>query len=142
MLIGSVLQEKGGQAFTIAPGLTLAEAVDELHRRRVGAVLVTESGAIVGVFSERDLVREIARRGAAALSDSVASAMTRAVVTVTLNDTLDNALARMTDRRIRHLPVLDDGRLVGVVSIGDLVKAKIAQAEAEAEAMRTYITAG
>jgi CBS domain-containing protein len=98
-------------------------------------------GAIIGVFSERDLVREIARRGAKALGDNVASAMSREVITAHPDETIDDCLGRMTDRRVRHLPVLQEVRLIGIVSIGDLVKHRIAAAEAESAAMQAYIAA-
>lgn len=143
MLISSIVREKGTDVFTISAGLTLEAAAQELHRRRVGALVVmTDSGGIAGVFSERDLVREVAKHGGgAALQTRVADAMSRTVVTVDPNETVDEALSRMTDRRIRHLPVVAGGKLLGVVSIGDLVKAKIAETEAEADAMKTYIAA-
>lgn len=142
MLISSIVRTKGGDVFTVSAGLTLEAAAQELHRRRVGALVVmTDSGDIGGVFSERDLVREVAKHGGAALQTRVADAMSRTVVTVDPNETVDEALSRMTDRRIRHLPVVAGGKLLGVVSIGDLVKAKIAETEAEADAMKTYITA-
>jgi CBS domain-containing protein len=106
----------------------------------VGAlVVVGEGGAIVGVISERDIVREVARQGASCMSSQVASVMSRDVVTASLNETVDDGLARMTDRRIRHLPVVENARLVGIVSIGDLVKHRIAAVEAEAAAMQAYI---
>ncbi len=142
MLISSIVREKGSEVFTISAGISLHAAAQELHRRRVGALVVmTDSGRIGGVFSERDLVRELAKRGAAALDGLVAEAMSKTVVTVDPNETVDEALSRMTDRRIRHLPVMADGKLFAVVSIGDLVKAKIAETEAEATAMKTYIAA-
>jgi CBS domain-containing protein len=143
MLIGHVLKDKGGAVHTLRADSTLAQAALELEARKVGALVVTDStGAIAGVFSERDLVREIARRGSAALQDTVATAMSRSVITATPDETIDDGLARMTDRRIRHLPVVQGGRLMGIVSIGDLVKLKIAKAEAEAAAMQAYIAAG
>ncbi len=142
MLISSIVRTKGADVFTISAGLTLDAAAKELYRRRVGALVVmTDSGEIGGVFSERDLVREVAKLGPSALQERVADAMSRTVVTVDPNETIDEALSRMTDRRIRHLPVVAGGKLLGVVSIGDLVKAKIAETEAEADAMKTYITA-
>ena len=102
-------------------------------------VILGESGAIIGVFSERDLVRAIAKTGAAALKSAVADSMSRHVVTARPSDTIEETMSRMTDRRIRHLPVVDGGRLTGVVSIGDLVKWRIAEASAEVEAIRSYI---
>lgn len=142
MLIAHVLRDKGAAVHTLPIGATLEEAARELDQRHVGSlVVVDENGDISGVFSERDLVREVAKRGCAALQDtSVGSAMTRDVITAKLDETVDECLARMTDRRVRHLPVVDEGRgLIGIVSIGDLVKHRIAAAEAEAAAMQAYI---
>jgi CBS domain-containing protein len=105
-------------------------------------VVLDCDGYLQGILSERDIVRLCAHNGAAAMLAKVADAMTKDVVTATPKDKVDSALARMTDRRIRHLPVLEGQNLVGVVSIGDLVKAKIDEALREAEAMRTYIATG
>lgn len=142
MLIAHVLRDKGGAVHTLPADATLAEAAQELDSRRVGALVVLDGdGGIVGVFSERDFLREIARRGASALDDQVGAAMTRSVITATEDESVDDCLARMTDRRVRHLPVLVETRLVGIVSIGDLVKHRIAVAEAESAAMQAYIAA-
>lgn len=142
MLIAHVIRDKGGAVHTLPSTATLEEAARELNDRKVGALVVLgHDGDIVGVFSERDLVREIARRGAGALEMDVGAAMSREVVTTHRDETVDVCLARMTDRRIRHLPVLEEVRLIGIVSIGDLVKHRIAAAEAEAAAMQAYIAA-
>jgi CBS domain-containing protein len=140
MLIAHVLRDKGPVVHTLPVEATLEQAAQELNLRKVGALVVMDAeGGVVGVLSERDLAREIARRGAAALANAVGAAMTRQVVTAQPDETIDECLARMTDRRVRHLPVVDEGRLVGIVSIGDLVKHRIAAAEAEAAAMQAYI---
>jgi CBS domain-containing protein len=142
MLIAHVLRDKGAAVFTLAADVSLESAARELHTRKVGALVVLdESGAVAGVLSERDVVREVARRGEKALEDRVSAAMSRSVITAHLQETVDEGLARMTDRRVRHLPVIEDGRLVGIVSIGDLVKHRIAAVEAEAAAMQAYISA-
>lgn len=142
MLIAQIIRDKGAVVHTLAASATLEEAARELHEKRVGALVVMDAeNAIIGVFSERDLVREIASRGAKALQDDVASAMSREVFTARLDETIDDCLGRMTDRRVRHLPVVDEVRLVGIVSIGDLVKHRIALAEAESAAMQAYIAA-
>lgn len=143
MLLVHVLREKSGAVHAISEDATLEAAAQELARQRVGAlVILNEAGAPAGVLSERDIVREIGRRGAGCLTDRVGSAMSRGVITAVPTETVDDGLARMTDRRIRHLPVVDpDGRLIGIVSIGDLVKHKIAAVEAEAAAMHAYIAA-
>lgn len=143
MLIRHVLKDKGGAVHTLRADANIAQAAMELDLHKVGALVVTDSsGAVVGVFSERDLVREVAKRGPQALQDMVSLAMSRSVITATPDETIDDGLSRMTDRRIRHLPVVEGGRLLGIVSIGDLVKMKIAKAEAEAAAMQAYIAAG
>lgn len=143
MLIAHILKGKGGGIHAVAETASLHEAARELDERRIGCVVVVDGeGGLAGVLSERDIIRVVARRGAAALDDRVAAAMTRAVITADPNETVDDGLARMTDRRIRHLPVVRDGRLLGLVSIGDLVKHKIEAVEVEAAAMRAYIATG
>lgn len=140
MLIAHVLHDKGAAVHTLSADASLREAAEELHKRKVGALVVMDGGGVViGVFSERDVVRELARGGPEALLAKVATAMSRKVVFATPTETVDEGLARMTDRRIRHLPVLDGGQLVGIVSIGDLVKHRIAAVEAESAAMQAYI---
>ena len=142
MLIAHVIRDKGATVHTIGANATLEEAARELNDRRVGALVVLdENRAVIGVLSERDIIREIARGGAGHLSDSVGGAMSRNVIVAAPEETIDDGLNRMTDRRVRHLPVIVDGELVGVVSIGDLVKHRIAKAEAEAAAMQAYIGA-
>jgi CBS domain-containing protein len=141
MLIAHVLREKGSDVHTLPAAATLAEAAKHLNDMRVGALVVLDhNSAPAGVISERDIVRELARRGEQVLVATVGDAMSRSVITAAPHETIDDCLARMTDRRIRHLPVIDDGRLVGIVSIGDLVKHRIAAVEAEAAAMQAYIT--
>ncbi len=142
MLIAHVLRDKGHTVHTLPAEATLQHAAAELDVRRVGAMVVLDArGAIVGVLSERDVIREISRRGGAALTDNVGAVMTRDVFTVGLDESVDAGLSHMTDRRVRHLPVVEAGKLVGIVSIGDLVKHRIAAAEAEAAAMQAYIAA-
>lgn len=142
MLIVSILKDKGEAVYSLPGQATLADAARELNARRVGAIVVLDGdGALAGVLSERDIVREIAKSGAAALSAKVSDAMTKAVITAAPDETVDAGMARMTDRRVRHLPVVVNGKLVGIISIGDLVKRKIEEAEAHAEAMKSYIAA-
>lgn len=142
MLIAHVIRDKGAVVHSLAASATLEEAARELDEKKVGALVVIDAeGAISGVFSERDLVREIARRGARALADDVASAMSREIISARIDETIDDCLSRMTDRRVRHLPVVEEVRLIGIVSIGDLVKHRIAAAEAENAAMQAYIAA-
>lgn len=142
MLVAEILKDKGNAVFAIAPGLSLAEACGELERRHVGALIVCQDDRVVGVLSERDVVRAVAREGAAGLTRPVSDFMTADVVFAAPAETVSILMERMTDRRIRHLPVLTDGRLAGVISIGDVVKCQIAEATHEAESLRTYIAAG
>lgn len=140
MILDMILREKGREVYSVAESATLKEAAELLDVRRVGAmVILNEAGHLIGVISERDIVRQMARAGAAALRLTVSEAMTREVVTARPSDTLEQALNRMTDRRIRHLPVVDGNQLVGVVSIGDLVARRLAEATAEVAAIRSYI---
>lgn len=142
MLIAQIIRDKGAVVHTLAANATLEDAARELTEKRVGALVVMDTeSAIIGVFSERDLVREVARRGAEALQDKVFNAMSHEVFTAHPEETIDDCLGRMTDRRVRHLPVVEEVRLIGIVSIGDLVKHRIARAEAESAAMQAYIAA-
>ncbi|MGH7023062.1 MAG: CBS domain-containing protein [Caulobacteraceae bacterium] len=142
MLVSNILRDKGDMVFTAAPADTVAAVAAMLHQRRVGAVVVVEGDReVAGIVSERDIVRVVAEQGAAALGKSVSGCMTRDVIFAEPNETVDSLLERMTDRRIRHLPVCVDQHLVGIISIGDLVKSKIAETVAEAEGLRAYITA-
>ncbi|QDH72756.1 CBS domain-containing protein [Brevundimonas sp. M20] len=142
MLVAEILKDKGSVVFTIPPGLSLGEACVELDRLKVGALMVCQNDRVVGVLSERDVVRAIARHGQAGLVRPVSDFMTAEVVFAGAGETVAILMERMTDRRIRHLPVLIEERLVGVISIGDVVKCQIAEAKHEAESLRTYIAAG
>lgn len=143
MLVKSILVAKGSDVYSIPPHLTVLEAVAVLREKRVGAVLVLDSGQnILGVFSERDLVRAIADHGVGILEQPVSTLMSRAVVCCGPADSIDHVMSLMTDRRIRHVPVVENGRLVGIISIGDVVKNRIAETEMEAEALKSYIAAG
>lgn len=142
MLVAEILKSKGGDVFSVAPHITVSDACAELHSRRVGALIVCDGDRVVGVISERDVVRAIATGGVAALARPVSDCMSREVVFAEPGETVAILMSRMTDRRIRHLPVLKDSRLSGVISIGDIVKCQIAEATHEAESLRTYIAAG
>lgn len=142
MLVTEILKDKGDAVFSVAPDQTLLEACSEIHSRRIGAVMVCDGDRVVGVLSERDVVRAVAREGAGALASPVSAYMTAEVVFAEPTETVTILMERMTDRRIRHLPVLKDRRLIGVISIGDIVKCQIAEATREAESLRTYIAAG
>ena len=140
MIIEQILKTKGGDVTTVSDGATLLDTAKILDDARIGAIVaIDDQGAVCGVLSERDIVRQIARNGGSALDMTVADSMTRDVITAAPSDTLEKSLAIMTDRRIRHLPVVRDGDLVGIVSIGDLVKWKIAETEAEAESLKSYL---
>lgn len=142
MLIAHILRDKGAVVHSLRADATLEHAAKELNSRGVGALIVLdEGGALAGVLSERDIIREVARRGAACLGERVGSAMSRNVITAAPDESIDDGLGRMTDRRVRHLPVMSEGRLIGIVSIGDLVKHRIMAVEAEAAAMQAYIAA-
>jgi CBS domain-containing protein len=140
MLVSKILDQKGANLFTCSPQETLLAAAAVLHSRKVGALVVLdEHDHVVGIVSERDIIRTMAQQGALALSMPIVSCMTRDVVYAEPTETVDALLARMTDRRIRHLPVCKGGQLLGIVSIGDLVKTKIAETEAEAQELKAYI---
>lgn len=142
MILEQILNDKGRDVVTLRADQTLKAAAELLDLKKIGAVVALgPDDRIVGVLSERDIVRQLARLGGAALDMPVAGAMTRAVITVGAAISVEEALQTMTDRRIRHLPVVENERLVGVISIGDLVKWKIAETEAEANAMKSYLSA-
>ena len=143
MTIAAILTTKGDAVAAVPSGTSMADAVALLAERRIGALPVIgggdSGGGILGIFSERDLVACIAAHGAAALDLPVDRAMSAPAITVDRATPILHALAVMTRRRIRHLPVVEGGKILGIVSIGDLVKHRIEQVEAEAEAMRHYI---
>ena len=142
MLVAEILKSKGGDVFSVAPDITLSDACAELDGRRVGALIVCDGDRVVGVISERDVVKAVAREGRDALDKPISAFMSTDVVFAAPAETVGVLMGRMTDRRIRHLPVLTKGKLSGVISIGDVVKCQIAEAEHEAESLRTYIAAG
>lgn len=142
MLVSQILKRKGDLVFTTEPAETIATAASLLNTRGVGALVVLDAGHVVGIISERDIVRVVAERGGEALQAPVSSCMTRDVHFAEPGETVDSLLGRMTDRRVRHLPVCQKDRLIGLVSIGDLVKSKIMEIEAEAEGLKSYIATG
>lgn len=142
MLVSQILKGKGDLVFTASPAETVGAVAALLHTRRVGAMIICDGDRVVGIVSERDIVRVMAEDGASGLGRRVDSCMTEDVIFASPSETVDSLLSRMTDRRIRHLPVLKDGRLAGIVSIGDLVKFKISEVEAEADGLKAYIAAG
>jgi CBS domain-containing protein len=140
MLVSQILQSKAGGVVTIAPGATLREAVDLLAARRIGALVVSSDGASVkGILSERDVVRELGRAGPACLDAKVDSVMTRAIYGCAPTDTTDSVLETMTNRRFRHMPVMQGAVMVGFISIGDVVAARLAELQMEKDALTGMI---
>lgn len=137
MTVASIM---GRSVVTIEPNRSLSDAAELLSERRIGAALVTSvEGKVAGIISERDIVRAIARNGPAALSSPVSSTMTRDVITCAPGTLITQVMAMMTQGKFRHVPVVENDRLVGIVSIGDVVKRRLADFEAEGAAMRDYI---
>jgi len=139
MTIAAVLSEKGSAVETIAAEASVGDAVRRLGEKRIGALPIIESGRIVGMFSERDVIYCLREHGADVLDWPVQRVMSSPAITADLSTDVISALAVMTQRRIRHLPVVEDGAIRGIVSIGDLVKHRMELIEAEADAMRDYI---
>lgn len=139
MTVGAILGTKGGEVVSADPGMSVNDVVRLLHERGIGAVPILASGAVQGVLSERDVIRVLAERGAAGLDAPVTEAMSAPAITTESAAPVLGALSQMTRRRVRHLPVVDGGALIGIVSIGDLVKYRIDRLDADAAAMREYI---
>ncbi|WP_024516888.1 CBS domain-containing protein [Bradyrhizobium sp. Tv2a-2] len=139
MTVRAILDTKGHQIMSVPPDAKMAEAIKLLSERRIGAVLVMSEGAIDGILSERDIVRVLGERGAAVLEEPVSNVMTRRVVNCRPNDTVSAIMEMMTLGKFRHLPVVDGDRVVGLISIGDVVKWRVQEYENEQEALRTYI---
>ncbi len=144
MTVAAILKEKGRETVTAAPDTSLLEVAQALRKHGIGCIVIcsNDTGGIDGIVSERDLVRMIADSGPEVLHAPASSCMTKDVVTCQETDTLDQIMAEMTASRFRHLPVVEQDRLVGLISIGDVVKRRIAKAEMEAAAMRDYIATG
>lgn len=140
MTVSTILAEKGREVITIAPSASLADATRLLAERRIGATpILGVDQRIVGIISERDIVRALAEHGADALNEPVSRAMTRRVETCNESQTIGSIMERMTIGKLRHMPVVDRGRLVGIVSIGDVVKDRLQEMERESAAMHDYI---
>lgn len=140
MTVKAILSRKGSDVVTIAPTANLSEAVKLLAERRIGAVIVTGAdNRVAGILSERDIVRALGERGADALGDNIAAVMTRKVTTCVEADTVADIMERMTTGKFRHVPVVEQGRLTGVISIGDVVKFRVEEIERESDALREYI---
>jgi CBS domain-containing protein len=143
MLIGQILAGKGRDVVTTRPDATIPEVAKLLKAKRIGAVVVTEAdGALCGIISERDLARGLADHGADLLRMHVSDLMTREVSTCAPDDGIDRLMQQMTEGRFRHLPVVEDGRMIGIISIGDVVKHRLQELEHEAHMLHDYISGG
>ena len=143
MNVETILRNKGNRVTTIRPEATIADAVESLRRHGIGALVVSENGdGVDGILSERDIVSGLAEDGASLLSRPVGEVMTRTVLTCEPQDTVAELMAEMTNRRIRHFPVVTDGKLCGIISIGDVVKSRLDEVEFEASSLRSFIAGG
>ena len=143
MNVATILKSKGRSVTTSRPDATMLDIVHKLHAKRIGAVIVVgDNGVVEGIISERDVIRAIAERGVSAMNIPVADVMTRSVITCNKAHLVDELMQLMTNGRFRHLPVVEDDALVGIVSIGDVVKNHVAEVEMEVSAMRGYLATG
>lgn len=142
MRISDLLRSKGDKVATAGPGMTVAELVDELTRQNIGAMVVVDGERVVGIASERDVVQRLGECGAHLLNAPVSAIMTTAVVNCAPSDNVELIAELMTERRVRHMPVMSDGRLSGIVSIGDVVKSRISELENDREQLESYISGG
>jgi CBS domain-containing protein len=141
MNVAAILRQKGRAVTTVSPSVTLLDIANKLAAKRIGAIVVVGArGEVAGIISERDIIRALSDGGSECLARPVSEIMTRQVVTCQETDTLDELMAMMTAKRFRHLPVVTDKALVGIISIGDVVKHHVAEVKMEATAMRDYIT--
>lgn len=139
MTVRSILNTKGHQIVSVEPDAKLADAVKLLGEKKIGAVLVMSQSRLEGILSERDIVRVLGERGAGVLEEPVSQVMTRKVVACKETDTVAELMEMMTTGKFRHLPVLENNKVVGLISIGDIVKRRVEEYEAEQEALRDYI---
>jgi len=140
MLVETILQTKGGTVHTLTPSATLAEAVNALNSHNIGALVIVDANdRIAGILSERDVIRRLGSNPAGTMAMRVEDCMTSDVITCTRDTTVADVMERMTRRRIRHMPVVDGESLIGIISIGDVVKRKIEEVENEADALKEYI---
>ena len=139
MTVRSILDSKGHQVLSVEPDAKLAAAVKILGEKKIGAVLVMSQGRIEGILSERDVVRVLSERGGHVLEEPVSGVMTRKVVSCRQSDTVAGIMEMMTLGKFRHLPVVEDGKVVGLISIGDIVKHRVHEYETEQEALQNYI---
>jgi CBS domain-containing protein len=137
-----LLQEKGNRVWTISPQATVYDALELMADKNLGALVVTEGGEVVGIFTERDYARKVVLKGKTSKIATISELMTPDVLYIGLDDTMENCMALMTEHRTRHLPVLESGKLAGLVSIGDVVKAVISAHEFTIRELERYITGG
>lgn len=143
MTVKKIIGEKGSVVTTVTPDDTIETAARTLDAKRIGAVVVSDgAGGVAGILSERDIVKWIARNGPGVLEQSVSGLMTKTVQTCQLDDAISDVMSQMTIGKFRHVPVVDNNKLIGIVSIGDVVKLRLAEAEFEAQSMRDYIATG
>jgi CBS domain-containing protein len=143
MNVTAILKTKGRAVATARPDTTVLDIVQRLNTKKIGAIVVVgDNGQVVGIISERDVIRIIAERGMVGLEVPVAEVMTRAVISCRETSAIDEIMEMMTKGRFRHLPVIEDGALVGLISIGDVVKHHVAEVEMEVSAMRNYLATG
>lgn len=138
-LVSQILQSKGSHTWTIAPNATVFDALTSMAEKDIGALLVVENSEVVGIFSERDYARKIILQGKSSRDTEVQEIMTSEVLCISPDQSVTKCMALMTDKRIRHIPVLDDGQLVGVISIGDVVKAIITEQQIIINHLEDYI---
>lgn len=141
MLVHQILNSKPvAEIFTVPPSTSVAQVAEELSARRIGALIVSDDGKHpLGIVSERDVVRELGKRGPASLSDAVSQLMTRKLISCTSNDTAEDVMVKMTDGRFRHMPVMDGDIMIGIISIGDVVKARLSELAMEKDALEGMI---
>jgi len=143
MIVSKILKDKGRQVFTVTKETTVSQIASILAQKRIGAIVVIDQNGIVeGIISERDIVRGLAQFGVSVLERPALDLMTRNVITRGLNADIDELMQEMTISRIRHLPIIDEGKLVGVISIGDVVKNRVEELEREGNMLRDYISRG
>ncbi|MDE1906119.1 MAG: CBS domain-containing protein [Rhodospirillales bacterium] len=139
MLVNTILKNKPPGFFSVTPATPVSGVIDILAKKGIGAVLVVENGELVGILSERDIVRSLSRCAAKTLELTAGDLMTREPITATPETTTEQAMEIMTDRHFRHLPIVENGKLAGLVSIGDVVKARIDQSQHEVDTLRVYV---
>lgn len=140
--ITAILDRKGNKVFSVPPTVTVADAVAEMNRHRVGSVLVIDGGRLLGIFTERDVLRRVVGAGIDPKSARVADVMTAGVITISSDVSIEETMVLFTEKRCRHLPVVDNGELVGTISIGDVTRWMADAHRAEAEHLKNYITGG